>query len=387
MSGSSGDKTELPTPKRERDARKKGQVARSQDVVTAASLISVIVYLYIAWDNINVRLVAMMDMVGGLYTGDFRSNIMLALIFVGREMLIIMAPILLVCIVSAIAANYFQVGPLFALEGAMPSLEKISPAAGFKRIFSMKQLFETFKSIVKIVFLSVLLMIVLEKSIGAYMAALPCGMPCINSVNSAVMFQVMSYTAIAFIIVAAADFAFQKRSHTKSLMMSKDEVKREYKENEGDPHIKGMRKQIAHEMIMSDAGGATRKSTALVVNPTHFAVALRYDPEKTPLPVVVAKGRELTAHYLRGEAEQAGVPVFRNVSLARALYADVQLGGYVPDDLFDAVAEVLAWVERNKERLYNGALPHGDIDMEAGEHRPPAAATDRPFTLKGGLGG
>lgn len=374
MSGSSGEKTELPTPKRERDARKKGQVARSQDVVTAASLISVIAYLYAAWPSINNRLIGMLDYVGSLHGTDNTTSIRQALVYVSWETVYIMAPILGICVVSAIAANYFQVGPLFALEGAMPSLEKVSPAAGFKRIFSMKQLFETLKSVVKIVFLTVLLMNVLESAIGAYIMALPCGLPCITAVNSAVMFDVLVYTAIAFIVVAVADYAFQKRSHTKSLMMSKDEVKREYKENEGDPHIKGMRKQLAHELVMSDSGGATRKSSALVVNPTHFAVALRFDPETMPLPIVVAKGRELVAHYLRGEAESAGVPVFRNAPLARALYAQAEPGAFVPDELFDAVAEVLAWVERNRDRLYRGPLEHGDIDMERGDHRPKPSA-------------
>jgi type III secretion protein U len=123
----------------------------------------------------------------------------------------------------------------------------------------------------------------------------------------------------------------------------------------------------------------TRKASALVVNPTHFAVALRFDPETMPLPIIVAKGRELVAHYLRGEAEQAGVPVFRNAPLARALYAQAELGAFVPDYLFDAVAEVLAWLERNRDKLYQGRLDHGDIDMEQGDHRPKPSAPAAPF--------
>ncbi|WP_181705364.1 type III secretion system export apparatus subunit SctU [Chthonobacter rhizosphaerae] len=369
MSGSSGDKTEQPTPKKLRDARAKGQVARSQDVVTAASLIAVIGVLAATFPGMLERMIAMMDHVAATPDGDYRAVVWAAILFVSRETIIIMAPVLLVCIVAAIAANYFQVGPLFAFEGAKPSLEKISPSAGFKRIFSMKQLVETLKSILKIVFLTVLLTIVLEKAIGPYITAMPCGMPCILAITSSVLSDVLVYTALAFIVVALADFAYQKRSHTKSLMMTKEDVKREYKESEGDPHVKGMRKQLAHELVMSDAGAATRKSTALVVNPTHFAVAIRYVPDETPLPMVVAKGRNLTAYYLRAQAEEAGVPVFRNAPLARALHAEAELGGYVPDDLFDAVAEVLAWVDRHRDRLYDGRLTHGDIDMEAGDHR------------------
>jgi type III secretion protein U len=149
-------------------------------------------------------------------------------------------------------------------------------------------------------------------------------------------------------------------------------VKREYKESEGDPHIKGKRKQIAHEMATSNSGQAARKGSAVVVNPTHFAVVLDYRPDVTPLPIVTAKGTNLIAHYLRTQAEEAGVPVFRNVRLARALYADAEVDQYIPDELFDAVAEVLTWVARNKDRLYQGRLDHGVIDMDVGDHRADA---------------
>src|SRR5262249_33074261 len=176
--------------------------------------------------------------------------------------------------------------------------------------------------------------------------------------------------ALAFVIVAVADYAYQKHSHTKSLMMTKEEVKREYKESEGDPHIKGHRRQLAQELAMGDGGHAARKGTAVVVNPTHLAVVISYRPEQMALPIVTAKGRNLQAHYLRTQAEEAGVPVFRNVPLARALFADAPINDYIPDELFDAVAEVLAWVSRHEDVLYKGRLPHGVIDMDAGDHRP-----------------
>jgi type III secretion protein U len=152
-------------------------------------------------------------------------------------------------------------------------------------------------------------------------------------------------------------------------MMTKEEKKREYKENEGDPHIKGYRKRLARELVNSDSGQKARNATAVVVNPTHVAVALNYDTEKLKLPLVTAKGLGHYAHYIRTEAERAGVPVFRNVSLARALYATADIDEVVPDELFDAVAEVLVWVQKNRELLYNGPLDHGVIDMDAGDHR------------------
>jgi len=374
MSGESGEKTELPTPKKQRDARQKGQVARSQEVVTTVSLLAVICYIWASWDMIYLTLVGMFDQVAALTQGDLRHNIGVGLDMAWRDSVKILVPIIGVTIIAGIAANYFQFGSLFAIEALTPKLEKINPASGIKRIFSMKQIVETLKSILKIVFLSTLLYFVIRDAIGAYINSLACGMPCLVTVTSGMLFKTLLLSGLAFIIVALVDFAYQRHTHTKSLMMTKEEVKREYKESEGDPHIKGKRKQIAHELATSSGGDAARKGTAVVVNPTHFAVVLDYRPDVTPLPIVTAKGRNILAHFLRTSAEEAGVPVFRNVRLAQALYAEVEVDEYIPDELFDAVAEVLTWVSRHKDELYKGRLDHGVIDMDAGDHRMPEQA-------------
>ena len=365
----SGEKTEQPSPKKVRDAREKGQVARSQEAVTTFSLMAVVGYIWVTWTSTMQALLAMFNEVSSLIEGDFQVNAANAITLISRQSAEILLPLLGVTILAAIAANYIQVGTLFAFDSIMPKMDKISPAAGFKRIFSGKQLIETLKSVLKIVFLSILLYLVVRDAIGPYISSLRCGMPCMVNITSSVLAKLLLYSALAFIIVAGFDYVYQKSSHTKSLMMSKDDVKREYKESEGDPHIKGQRKQLAHEMVMSDGGQTARKATAVVVNPTHFAVVLKFDPETMALPAVVAKGRNQNAHYLRTEAESAGVPVFRNVGLARALFADAEINQFVPDDLFDAVAEVLVWVAKNKDLLYQGPLAHGVIDMDAGDHR------------------
>jgi type III secretion protein U len=155
-------------------------------------------------------------------------------------------------------------------------------------------------------------------------------------------------------------------------MMSKEEIKREYKESEGDPHVKGHRKQVAMELVMGDGPAQAKKASALVVNPTHLAIALLYKPGETPLPVVTAKGAGAFAVDMRAEAERAGVPIFHNVALARHLYADAEVHGFIPEDVFDVVAEILAWVARNEALLYKGPLQHGDLDMLRGDHRPSA---------------
>lgn len=371
MSNSAGEKTELPTPKRVRDAREKGQVARSTELVTAASLIAVIGYLWAASGSIMERLGALLDMSGRWGTQDFSGVVQNALAVTFWESAVILLPVIGVAIVAGVAANYLQIGSLFALESVKPKLEKISPASGFKKIFSMKSVVELLKSTLKIAVLSTLLYFVIRDSLAPLTYALPCGMPCLGALTVSLMAQTLGYTAIVLVIAGLADLAWQRHSHTKSLMMTKDEVKREYKESEGDPHIKGKRRQLAQELVMSDQISATRKSTAVVVNPTHLAVALRFREGETPLPLVVAKGRELQAHRIRAEAEEAGVPVFRNVSLARTLYAEAETLDYIPDDVFGVVAEILAWVKRNEATLYQGRLPHGVIDMDADEHRAP----------------
>jgi type III secretion protein U len=370
MSESTGEKTEQPTPKRMRDARQKGQVARSQEVVTTISLFGVIAVIFAFWSTSWNRLIVLMDDVAAIAADLNENSLQNAIALTWEASVVIMIPILGATIVLAIAANYIQVGVLFSGEAIMPKLEKISITSGFKRIFSMKQLVELLKSLFKIIFLSFLLYFVMKDAIGPYISAITCDMPCIAAVTDAMMRRTLFIAAVVFIIVAGLDFMYQRHSHTKQLMMSKEEVKREYKESEGDPIVKGQRKQLAQEMAMSDAPMQAGKASAVVVNPTHFAVAIRYREGDTPLPLVTAVGRNVVAYQMRAEAERAGVPIFRNPPLARQLYAETTPGEFVPDEMFDVIAEILAWVSRNEERLYGGRLDHGDIDMERGDHRP-----------------
>lgn len=371
MSGqSSGEKTEQPTPKKVRDAREKGQVARSQEVVTTISLFAVIAYLWASFDLLVDKMVVLFSQAAQLSVmGDFRTSAGAGIFLTAKEVALVLLPVIGITVIAGIAANYFQFGSVFSFESIMPKLEKISPGAGFKRLFSMKSLIELLKSVLKIIFLSVLLYYVIRGALGGFLSSVACGMPCLTQITGIAITDVLLYSLLAFLIVAAADFAYQRYSFTKSLMMTKDEVHREYKESEGDPHIKGHRRQLAQELAMGDGPQAARSGTALVVNPTHFAVVLSYKPEERQLPIVTAKGRNLQAYRLREAAEEAGVPIFRNVLLARALFADAEINAAVPDEFFDAVAEVLAWVTKNQALLYGGRLDHGVIDMDAGDHR------------------
>jgi type III secretion protein U len=343
------EKTEPPTPKKLRDARKKGQVAHSKEVVTAALTIALFGYFWATWSGFVQKMQEILVFPPQFYRMAFSDAVAYSF-DIGLQMVnAILVPVILITVLVAIGANMVMVGVLFAFEGIKPSLDKINPASGIKKIFSLKSVVETLKSIVKTGFLGVLLTLMIRDAIGPLVRAPECGMGCLAAVMGSLMQTLVIYTSGAFIVLAGADFAWQKYKFTKDLKMSKDEVKREYKESEGDPHIKSKRKQLAHELLMSDQHGAVKNSSVVVTNPTHLAIALLYDKDKTPLPMVVAKGENLAAERIIAIAKEAGVPIMRNVDLAHALYDQAAVDRYIPSELIEPVAEVLRWVRSLKE--------------------------------------
>lgn len=361
----SGEKTEQPTAKRLRDARRKGQVARSQELVTTISLVTIIGYLFINASAIFAQMIALFDRAAFYASYDSGGGYGVSAIYDAMGTLaMILLPVIVIAIVAGIVANFIQIGALVSMDAIKPRLERLNPAAGAKRIFSRKQFVEILKTLAKIVVLALLLFVVIRDAVGSYVNSLECGLSCQTAITSLVLRQLLAFTAVAFILVAAADVAFQRISHTRSLMMTRDEIKREHKDVEGDPLIKGRRRQLAQELAAGDPAPTVRTATAIIVNPTHLAVALYHSTDKAPVPVVTAKGRNQKARYMVGLAERAGIPVFRNITLARSLYADARLYQPIPEDLYDAVAEVMAWVAANKDSLYSNARPHSVIDMD-----------------------
>lgn len=346
---SDGDKTEQPTPKKLRDARKKGQVANSKEVVSAAGIVSVFAYFWVMMPYYMQRGQELLLIPTGFYEMPFRDALSAAMQLIFNLAVELTLPVVGIGLLAGILGNFFQVGVLFSFESLKPDLKKINPAEGVKKIFNMKSVIEMLKSIFKIAFLSVLLYMVIRDGIRPLLLTPYCGMDCFLSMTGELLSQVMIYTVAAFIIIAAADFAWQRKQHTKSLMMTKDEIKREYKESEGDPTVKGQRKQFHQEMIMG--GGPepkVKKSTAVVTNPTHLAVGLRYQRGETPLPMVMIKGRGVNAEKIKKIAEAEGIPIFENVPLARALMESAEVNQYIPPDLIEPVAEVLRAVQALK---------------------------------------
>jgi type III secretion protein U len=352
----SGDKTEMPTPKRMRDAREKGNVAKSSDVNSTALLIGIFCYIGMGWDG-HMRNLCDLLLIPSYYigpqVGDYFRHALWGVIL---KMLLIIMPLTGIVILLGIVANFAQVGLLFTMKPIVPDISKINPMAKAKQIFSMKNLFEFGKSVLKILFLGILLYM-LVKSVIDDMLSLPfCGISGIMDVLGPIMNMFAKNVIFAYMVVAVIDYAFQKRNWTKQLMMTKDEIKREYKESEGDGQIKGKRKQIHREMMEEDPPQRTKKSSVVVTNPEHLAVALLYDMDQPvfPLPLVLAKGIGKVAERMIGIARENNIPIMRNVPLAHALMDTAEILEFIPSELIAPVAEVLRWVKNMKEEHAQG---------------------------------
>jgi type III secretion protein U len=339
------DKTEPPTPKRLREAREKGQVAKSRDLVSALLFIVIFAILIGTSDTYVRSLGSLMMLPGDLYTLPFIVAVRELGVAAINVTFALMLPMLGAVILTGIAGNVAQTGFLLAFKAMKPDLNKLNPGAQLKNMFSVKNLMEFVKSIVKITVLGVILYIIVRADLRDLLySATSCGLGCVVVIGSKMLTQVAIYAGMVFVIVAAADYFLQYQQHIKGLRMSKDEVKREYKEMEGDPLIKGKRKQFHHEIMMEDTRQRVRKSSVLVTNPTEIAIAILYD-EETPLPMIIAKGEGFLAQRMIAIAKEEGIPIMQNIPLARSLHAEAPVDQYIPTSLIEPVAEVLRWLQ------------------------------------------
>ena len=343
---SSGEKTEQPTPKKQNDARKKGQVAQSKDVSSTAILIAAFAYLFIGGNWIFENLQELVSYPGQLMHNPLPEVIPVMISFTFYKIMLITVPFLGIVVITGVATNFFTVGPLFVIEPLKPDLKKLDPVQKAKQIFSMKNLFEFGKSIIKVTFLGFLIYLVIKNAIPNLLQIPHSGVEGVLEILSNLLFEVAKYTVFANIVIAFADFMFQRWQHNKQLMMTKDEVKQEYKEMEGDPTIKSKRKQLHQEMVMSNNMEGVRKSSVLVTNPTHKAIGLYYEKGETKLPVIMGMGEGAVAQRMIEIAKQEGIPIMQNVPLARELYESGQVDQYIPSELIEPVAEVLRWVRQ-----------------------------------------
>ncbi|MGL4721733.1 MAG: type III secretion system export apparatus subunit SctU [Desulfovibrionaceae bacterium] len=342
---SGGEKTEQPTEKKLRDAREKGQVAISQDVTATASITAAFASIYFLWDYIRHSLQELFSISIESITLPFLDGLNMMLYTAMEKMIMIILPILLSVMVAVMAAVFAQIGLLFSLESVTPSFDKINPKQYFKKVFSKKGLVDLVKTFVKVAVLGTLLYLVTVNNIPLLLEAPLLGREGVLYILGEMLFPLVLFTIGAFSVIAVLDFIVQKSMHTKELMMSLDEIKREFKESEGSPEIKGQRKQIHQEMAMSDATEKVKKSNVLITNPTHLAIALYYKQGKTDLPIVLSIGEDFVALRMKQIAEEYGVPIMQNVPLARGLFVEGKVNQYIPSEFIEPVAEVIRWVQ------------------------------------------
>lgn len=339
---SSGEKTEQPTDKKIRDARKKGQVAKSNDVNITWLLIVIFSFLAATKGFYYEKIAEMVILPSYFYSVSFEDALPQVLHGIIVNFLLLSIPLLATIAVMGIFINFVQVGPLLTFEPLKPDFKKLNPVEGAKKIFSKKNIIEFIKSILKTLFLGYLVYRVIKEVINPLLLIPFAGIDGVISILGPIMKMFALNVCFAYIVVAVADIFFQRSQHTKDLMMTKDEVKREYKEMEGDPHIKGERKHLHQELVMSDTVQSTKKSSVLVTNPTHIAIAILYDESLAKLPIIVAKGEDYLAQLMIKTAQEENIPIMRNIPLAHDLNA-IPVYNYVPPDLLEAVAAVLKW--------------------------------------------
>ncbi|WP_159910939.1 type III secretion system export apparatus subunit SctU [Pantoea sp. 18069] len=340
------EKTEQPTSKRLRDSRKKGDVAYSKDFTQTLLILSIFGYLLSNSAHIVETLGEMILLPGTLLRLNFQDAANTLVIELLTSAAWVVLPFLGIVLGVGIFADAMQVGIIFAFEKLKPSGKKLNILSNAKNIFSKKNLVEFLKSALKITILSGLLATLIRDAIPILSSIPQAGLPGLGQVMATLLKTMLVHIGLAYSVIALADFVWQRMQYRKGLMMSKDEVKQEYKQMEGDPHIKHQRKQMHQEMQQKSAVQSAREATVLVTNPTHLAVALRYDENETPLPLILAKGEGALAQAMMDAAREAGVPVMQNIPLARALTAQGEAGQYIPSELVEPVAEVLRLLQQ-----------------------------------------
>ncbi|AZR73861.1 flagellar biosynthesis protein FlhB [Anoxybacter fermentans] len=346
------EKTEKATPRRRKKARKEGQVAKSKELTDAITLFGGIFLIQFMIEIVFLNLKVMMR---GALTFDYRSlvnteNIITLLIHYLVLNLKLVAPFLVGTALLGGVATFLQVGPFFSVEILKPKLNRINPVKGFKNLFSLRSLVELLKALFKIFVISLTAYLILKNE---WKILWDCSLMDLEQavrIIGSLIFKLGLAISIVMIVLGIADFIYQKYEFEKSIRMSKQEIKQEFKEMEGDPLIVSKRKERMRQMAMNRMIQAVPEADVVITNPTHIAVALKYDIETMEAPVVLAMGEGKIAEKIREIAKEHKVEIVENKPLARALYETAEVGKPIPVELYQAVAEVLAFVYRLQKR-------------------------------------
>jgi len=346
------EKSEEPTGRRLEDARKKGDVAKSMEVPSAAVLLVGLLTLYLLGGFLLRNCLELLrHYLTNLHTILIIPSNMMALTFESmRYVAILTGPMLLVLLITALAANYAQVGFLYTTEKMEPKLDKIDPIQGFGRIFSLQTLANTIKSIAKLVIVSYVSYKEVMDNLDGIMPLMDQEPYAILVFYAEVSFWIFLKAALIIAILAALDYAFQHWQFMTKMKMTKQEVKEEAKMTEGDPYVKGRIRSIQMQMARKRMMAEVPKADVIITNPTHLAVALAYDPSAMSAPSVLAKGAGVIAQRIKEIGREHNIPVIEDKPLAQSLYKLVEINELIPENLFQAVAEILAYVYQLKKK-------------------------------------
>jgi len=345
-----GEKTEAPTPRKREEARKKGQVAHSKEVDSAIVLLAVIGVFRFGGPYMWRQLEALtIDSWAHLNRNPLSVELTadIGLMLMGRSLMILFPLMGAVMAVSVLGGMAQTGGPLFSREALKPQFKRINPMQGAKRLVASRQAYVNLaKSLIKFTVLGAVgYMVFVSHWDEIRTMGFQAGLTDSIAILVKVSFDLVTRMALVVLALAIGDFIFQKSDHIRQLRMSRQDIVDEHRQSEGDPHMKAA---IARQRrrLMARIMESVPKADVVVVNPTHYAVALKYDPASSAAPVVLAKGMNLVALHMREVAEEHGIPVIQNPPLCRAIYKATRVGQEIPTDLYEAVAEILAFVYR-----------------------------------------
>ncbi|WP_051195414.1 flagellar biosynthesis protein FlhB [Lachnospira multipara] len=356
--GPGGEKTEPATNKKLKDVRKEGQVAKSKEIITAVSLLSIFILLKIYVAGIGNGFLKAFNEIYSYFetvtsTSGFGLESEMAMDIlknVGMMIITIIAPVLIVGVVIAILGNALQQSWMVTAKPLKPKASKISPLNGFKRMFSFKQVFELIKAIAMMTILAIVVWSMVKKQVYVIYSFYDVSLYTAIVRTGQIIIDLGIRVSLVFLIIGVVDLIYQRHKFKNDNMMTKQEIKDEYKDSEGDPQVKGMIRRRMNDISRRRMMQQLPEADVVITNPTHFAVALKYDPESGKAPIVIAKGADYLAFQIKDKAKEYNIEIVENKPLARILYHNIEIGEEIPPELYVAVAEILAAVMKTKNR-------------------------------------
>lgn len=357
--GPGGEKTEPATSKKLNEVRKEGQVAKSKEIITAVSLMSLFIILKVYLSKLGTGLInvykdiynSISKVIEQSSDGLPVKTAMAVSQQVITDIIKLVIPILLVAVVIAVLGNMLQQSWMITSKPLQPKLSKISPLSGFKRMFSVRQLVELIKSIAMISIIMIVVYTTIKSKMNVLLTFYDIGLNAALATVGNIIIDLGIKISAVFLVVGFVDLIYQRHKFKNDNMMTKQEVKDEFKNTEGDPQVKGQIRRRMQEVSRRRMMQQLPEADVVITNPTHFAVALKYEPNEGKAPVVIAKGADYLAFQIKDKAKEYNIAIVENKPLARILYHNIDIGMEIPPELYQAVAEILATVMRTNNRL------------------------------------